>query len=108
VDDGAKLSEAEKAEQRMRQAMKHSEDEQMQAMDDTKMVPLCEDVPSKAVTIGTEMPATKEARLLEFIRNNQDVFALASTDLTGVRMCIDLTELNKQWYMIIILTLLKQ
>jgi hypothetical protein len=42
------------------------------------------------------MPATKEARLLEFIRNNQDVFAWASTDLTGVRMCVDLIELNKK------------
>ena len=41
----------------------------------TKKVPLCEDVPDRLVIIGKELEEHEEVRLIEFLRNNQDVFA---------------------------------
>ena len=50
----------------------------------TKKVPLCEDVPDRIVIIGKELEEAEEARLVQFLRNNQDVFAWSSSDLRGV------------------------
>lgn len=50
----------------------------------TKKVPLCEDVPDKIVVIGKGLEEAEEARLIQFLRNNQDVFAWYSADLKGV------------------------
>ena len=50
----------------------------------TKKVPLCEDVPDRMVIIGKELEEHEEARLLQFLRNNQDVFVWSSSDLRGV------------------------
>ena len=50
----------------------------------TKKVPLCEDVPDHTVTIGKGLEEAEEARLIQFLRNNQDVFAWSSSDLRGV------------------------
>jgi hypothetical protein len=79
------LPEAEKkAEAQMRQLMKQAETERMKAIDDTRTVPLCADVPSKTVMIGTEVSKEVEDRLLEFLRHNQDVFAWSKSNMTGV------------------------
>jgi hypothetical protein len=79
------LPEAEqKAEAQMRQSMKQAETERMKAVDDTRTVPLCADVPSKTVMIGTEVSNKEEDRLLEFLRHNQDGFAWSKSDLTGI------------------------
>jgi len=50
----------------------------------TKKVPLCEDVPDRTVTISKGLDEVEEARLIQFLRNNQDVFAWSSLDLRGV------------------------
>ena len=50
----------------------------------TKKVPLCEDVPDQMVTIGRGLEEAEEARLIQFLRNNQDVFAWSSSDLWGI------------------------
>ena len=50
----------------------------------TKKVPLCEDVPDRMVIIGKGLEEAEEARLIQFLRNNQDVFAWSSSDLRGV------------------------
>ena len=50
----------------------------------TKKVPLCEDVPNRIVVIGKGLDETEEARLVQFLRNNQVVFAWSSSDLRGV------------------------
>jgi hypothetical protein len=50
----------------------------------TKKVPLCEDVPDRMVIIIKELKEHEEARLIQFLRNNQDVFAWSSSDLQGV------------------------
>ena len=47
----------------------------------TKKVPLCEDVPDRMVVIGKGLEEAEEARLIQFLRNNQDVFARSSSDL---------------------------
>jgi len=47
----------------------------------TKKVPLCEDVPDRMVIIGKGLEEAEEARLIQFLRNNQDVFAWSSSDL---------------------------
>ena len=36
------------------------------------------------VTIGKELKEAEEARLIQFLRNNQDVFAWSSSDFRGV------------------------
>ena len=50
----------------------------------TKKVPLCENIPDRMVTIGKGLEEAEEARLIQFLRNNQDVFAWSSSDLRGV------------------------
>ena len=50
----------------------------------TKKVPLCEDIPDRTVTIGKGLDEAEEARLIQFLRNNQDIFTWTSSDLRGV------------------------
>jgi len=50
----------------------------------TKKVPLRENVPDRMVVIGKGLEEVEEARLVQFLRNNQDVFAWSSSDLRGV------------------------
>ena len=47
----------------------------------TKKIPLCEDVLDRTVTLGKGLEEAKEARLTQFLRNNQDIFAWSSSDL---------------------------
>ena len=47
----------------------------------TKKVPLCEDVPDHTVMIGKGIEDAEQVRLIQFLRNNQDVFAWSSSDL---------------------------
>jgi hypothetical protein len=65
-DEGSKVvSETEqKAEAQMRQSMKQAEAERMKAVDDTRIVPLCADVPSRTVMIGTEVNKEEEDKLV--------------------------------------------
>jgi hypothetical protein len=95
-DEGneAAIAEEQKAEAQMRQSMKGAETERMKAVDVTKTVPLCVDVPSKTVMIGTEVSTEDEGRLLQFLRNNQDVFAWSKSDLTGVHRSVIEHALN--------------
>jgi hypothetical protein len=48
----------------MRQSMKGAEAERMKAVDDTRTVPLCADVPIRTVMIGTEVGVEEEDKLL--------------------------------------------
>ena len=50
----------------------------------TKKFLLCEDVLDRIVMIGRVLEEAKESRLIQFLRNNQDVFAWSSSDLRGV------------------------
>jgi hypothetical protein len=65
-DEGneAAVAEEKRAEAQMRQSMKGAEAERMKAVDVTKTVPLCADVPSRTVMIGTEVSTEDEGRLL--------------------------------------------
>jgi hypothetical protein len=85
-DEGSEAvaQEEQKAEAQMRQSMKGAEAERMKAVDDTRTVPLCADVPSRTVMIGTKVSTKEEDKLLQFLRHNQDVFAWSKSDLTGV------------------------
>jgi hypothetical protein len=47
----------------------------------TKKVLLCEDVPDRTVTIGRGLEENEEYWLIQFLRNNQDVFTWSSSDL---------------------------
>jgi len=62
----------------------HKKNEGVSPAEHTKKVPLCEDVPNRMVIIGKELEEHEEARLIQFLRNNQDVFAWSSSDLRGV------------------------
>jgi hypothetical protein len=64
----------------MRQSMKGAEAERMKAVDDTRAVPLCVDVPRRTIMIGTEVSTEEEDKLLQFLRHNQDVFAWSMSD----------------------------
>jgi hypothetical protein len=61
----------------------HDKDGVMPA-EHTKKVLLCEDVPNRTVTIGKGLEEAEESRLIQFLRNNQDVFAWSSLDLRAV------------------------
>jgi hypothetical protein len=62
--------EEQRAEAQMRQSMKGAETERMKAVDDTRTVPLCADVPSRTVMIGTEVSTEEEDKLLQFLCHN--------------------------------------
>ena len=59
-----------------------------------KKVPLCKDVPDRTVTIGKGLEKTKEARLIQFLRNNPNVFSWSSSDLRGVSLEVIKHELR--------------
>jgi hypothetical protein len=88
------VAEEQRAEAQMRQSMKGAEAERMKAVDVTKTVPLCADVPSRTVMIGAEVSIEDEGKLLQFLRNNQDVFAWSKSDLTGVHRSVIEHALN--------------
>jgi hypothetical protein len=54
----------------MRLSMKGAEAERMKAVDDTRTVPLCADVPSRTVMIGTEVSTEEEDKLLQLLHHN--------------------------------------
>jgi hypothetical protein len=95
-DEGneAMVAEEQRAEAQMRQSMKGAEAERMKAVDVTKIVPLCADVPSRTIMIGTEVSVEDEGKLLQFLRHNQDVFAWSKSDLTGVHRSVIEHSLN--------------
>jgi hypothetical protein len=84
----------QRAEAQMRQSMKQAETECMKVVDDTRTVPLCANVPSRTVMIGTEVSKEEEDRLLQFLHHNQDVFAWSKLDLTGVHRSVIEHALN--------------
>jgi hypothetical protein len=84
----------QKAEAQMRQSMKQGETERMKAVDDMRIVPLCADVQSRTVMIGTEVSKEEEDKLLQFLRHNQDIFAWSNSDLTGVHHSVIEHALN--------------
>jgi hypothetical protein len=88
------VAEEQRAEAQMRQSMKGAEAERMKAVDDTKTVPLCADVPNRTIMIGTEVHTEDEGKLLQLLRNNQDVFAWSKSDLTGVHRSVIEHALN--------------
>ena len=45
---------------------------------------MCEDVPDRMVIIEKGLKEAEEARLIQFLLNNQDVFAWSSSDLQGI------------------------
>jgi hypothetical protein len=73
----------QKAEAQMRQSMKGAEAKRMKAVDNTMTDPLCADVPSRTVMIGTEVGAEEEDKLLQFLCHDQDVFAWSKSDFDG-------------------------
>jgi hypothetical protein len=64
------VAEEQRAEAQMRQSMKGGEAERMKAVDVTQTVPLCADVPSRTVMIGTKVSTENEGKLLQFLHNN--------------------------------------
>jgi hypothetical protein len=95
-DEGneAVVAEEQRAEAQMRLSMKGAEAERMKAVDVMKTAPLCADVPSRTVMIGTKVNAEDEAKLLQFLRHNQDVFTWSKSDLTGVHRSVIESALN--------------
>jgi hypothetical protein len=71
-DEGneAVIAEEQRAEAQMRQSMKGAEAERMKVVDVTRTVPLCADVPSRTVMIGTEVSTEEEGKLLQFLHHN--------------------------------------
>ena len=74
-DDDAVATEDEQRSQRS---------EGVSPVEHTKKVPLCEDMPDRMVIIGKELEKAEEARLIQFLRNNQDIFTWSLSDLRGV------------------------
>ena len=62
-------------------SFERTEKEGVTPAEHTKKVLLCEDIPDRTVTIGKGQEEAEESRLIQFLRNNQDVFAWSSSDL---------------------------
>jgi hypothetical protein len=56
----------------------------IKAEGDFKRVALNPTVPDKAVCVGTKMSLQEQAKLLQFLDKNNDVFAWSSSNLVGV------------------------
>jgi hypothetical protein len=71
-DEGneAVVAEEQRTEAQMRQSMKGAKAERMKAIDVTRTVPLCVDVPSRTVMIGTEVSAEDGGKFMQFLRHN--------------------------------------
>jgi hypothetical protein len=96
-EGGEVVPEAEqKAEAQMRQSMKQAKAEHMKVVDDTRTVPLCADVPSRTVMIGTEVSKEEEDKLLQFHHHNQDVIAWSKSVLVGVHRSVIERALNTE------------
>lgn len=55
--------------------------EGMKLAEHTKKVPLCEDIADCTVIIGKSLEQAEEERLIQFLKNKQDVFAWSMSDL---------------------------
>jgi hypothetical protein len=56
-------------------AQAHEADGGVKLAEQTKKVPLCDDIPDRIVIIGKGLEQAEEERLIQFLRNNQDVFS---------------------------------
>ena len=54
----------------------------------TKKITFCEDVPDRMVVIGKGLEEAEEARLIQFLCNNQELFTWSSSDLRGVSRAV--------------------
>ena len=76
-------NDAEEEEAKPLNSERHEKEGVMPA-EHTEKVLLYEDVSDRTVTIGRGLEEAEESRLIQFLRNNQDVFAWSSSDLRGV------------------------
>ncbi|GKU96421.1 hypothetical protein SLEP1_g9660 [Rubroshorea leprosula] len=61
-----------------------SVEQKAEPVEPVETVPLNPDVPERTVKIGTKLTDEERAELLEFLRNNQDVFAWTTDEMPGV------------------------
>ncbi|GKV36705.1 hypothetical protein SLEP1_g44805 [Rubroshorea leprosula] len=61
-----------------------SVEQKVEPVEPVETVPLNPDVPERTVKIGTKLTEEEQAELLEFLRNNQDVFAWTTDEMPGV------------------------
>ncbi|GKU90839.1 hypothetical protein SLEP1_g4783 [Rubroshorea leprosula] len=61
-----------------------SVEQKAEPVEPVETVPLNPDVPERTVKIGTKLTGKERAELLEFLRNNQDVFAWTTDEMPGI------------------------
>ncbi|GLU23409.1 hypothetical protein SLE2022_394150 [Rubroshorea leprosula] len=61
-----------------------SVEQKAEPIEPVETVPLNREVPERTVKIGTKLTGEERAELLEFLRNNQDVFAWTTDEMPGV------------------------
>lgn len=61
---------------------------------DLREVQIVESDPKKVTRIGTDLDASTETQLITFLRNNADVFAWTTDDLTGIDPKVKVHNLN--------------
>jgi hypothetical protein len=77
------LKTTEERKEPYEEAKRDKEKIEIAADGETKKVYL-EDMPDRAVTIGTHLNPEEERKLIQFLNNNKDVFAWSAKDLQGV------------------------
>jgi hypothetical protein len=78
------LDEADQGKEMEKQPKADKEKVNMQPDCDTKRVLLDAMVVDQTVIIGSDLSPDEEARLVQFLQKNKDVFAWFAKDLTGV------------------------
>ncbi|GKV05103.1 hypothetical protein SLEP1_g17147 [Rubroshorea leprosula] len=61
-----------------------SVEQKAEPVEPVETMPLNPDVPERTVKIGTKLTKEEQAELLEFLRNNQDVFAWTTDEMPGI------------------------
>jgi hypothetical protein len=74
----------ESEDENLKDELEDKEPEKAQPHKYTKKVPLCEDTPDKCVTISATLSTEEEEKLIQCLRNNQEVFAWKPSNLVGV------------------------
>ncbi|XP_012838229.1 PREDICTED: uncharacterized protein LOC105958770 [Erythranthe guttata] len=70
------------------------EDGHVRPMEELMTVQLCEKDASRTTRIGRDMDPTMAEQLIEFLRNNLDVFAFSPKDLVGIDSRLAVHKLN--------------
>ncbi|XP_031391489.1 uncharacterized protein LOC116203736 [Punica granatum] len=82
------------------ESLRHLEDRQLTSVEPTEEINVGTEEESRTLKIGTSLDPIQRARMIDFLKEYQEVFAWSYTDMLEkkdgtVRVCVDYRDLNK-------------